>query len=53
MIAPNKTLLDAMAEKVKEYSTSPGLKKNMESEIREFRRDYQAKYFHELAPLSK
>jgi hypothetical protein len=53
MIAPNKTLLDAMAEKLKEVSWDPELKKNMESEIRAFRRDYQAKYFHELAPLSK
>jgi hypothetical protein len=53
MIAPNKTLLDAMAQKVKEYSGDPELQKSMESEIRAFRRMYQAKYFHELAPLSK
>jgi hypothetical protein len=53
MVGPNKTLLDAMALKVEEYSTSPDLKDDMEIEIAVFRRMYQAKYFHELAPLSK
>jgi hypothetical protein len=48
MVGPNKTLLDAMALKVEEYSTSPELKDDMEIEIAVFRRMYQAKYFHEL-----
>jgi hypothetical protein len=53
IVGPNKTLLDAMALKVEHYSTRPGLKEDMEIEIAEFRSMYQAKYFHELAPLSK